>query len=366
MDKNQISIFKLFLAADIGIFRFNNLLEVFKEPENILKASKTELMSIEGIGVKTAESIVNAAHSDDYEREIELAAKNGIDIFLFNDEKYPKPLRDFDDKPIAVYIKGSFLDSDENSISIVGTRKMSAYGKRAAREFSSFFAQNSITVISGLARGIDAQSHQSALEKGGRSIAVLGNGILIDYPPENAALKREISQNGAIISEFPLLRQPDKTTFPRRNRIIAALSKAVLVIEAAKRSGALITARYAAQYGKDVFALPQNIYSPYGEGANFLIQNGAEIALSPGNLLERLSLLSGIEIIKDEEAGNLKLEKDEREILKIIRDCERGIHIDLIADKTGSDISQISDIILSLELKGFIESLPGQFYTALK
>ncbi|MDR0822419.1 MAG: DNA-processing protein DprA [Endomicrobium sp.] len=363
MNENQLSIFKLFLAADIGSIRLSRLLSVFQEPKNILKASKSDLLAFEGIGEKTADDILEAKNSKKTDEEISLAQKNDIIISIDGDENYPAALKEFSDRPPVLYIKGQIIEKDFDSIAIVGSRKITPYGKRATEDFASFFSQNSITVVSGLARGIDAQAHKSAMEHNGRTIAVLGNGLLVNYPPENKTLQAAIAQNGAVISEFPLLRQPDRTTFPRRNRIVAAVSKAVLVIEAAKNSGALITAKFAADYGKDVFAVPSNIYFESSKGVNELIANGAFAAISPRDMALRLSFFNLKQLAKESKKTYIAaLDSKENSVLKLIEQEQEGIHIDLISDKLNINISQLSSILFNLELNGLIECLSGKIY----
>ncbi|MCL2335527.1 MAG: DNA-processing protein DprA, partial [Endomicrobia bacterium] len=275
MNEENLSLLKLFLSDDLGPVRCFRLLSVFKSAKAVLAAKKSDLTAVEGISEKTADNIKNALESDKAEKELELAAANKVDILLFNDDRYPDSLRDFGDRPPVLYVKGTLKERDAASISIVGSRQATNYGKSVTAEFAGWFAQRGITIVSGLARGVDTEAHVTALKEKGRTIAVLGNGVLVTYPPENTVLQTKIPESGALVSEFPLLRQPDKTTFPRRNRIIAMLSKATLVTEASQSSGALITAKMCAEYGKDVFAVPGSIYSIFSKGANSLIKQGA-------------------------------------------------------------------------------------------
>ncbi|MDR3049304.1 MAG: DNA-processing protein DprA [Elusimicrobiota bacterium] len=364
MNENHRSIFKLFLAADIGSIRLSRLLAVFGEPKHILNASKSDLLAFEGIGEDIAKRILNAKdYNKQADEEIKLAAKNSIVISVDGDENYPSALLPFSDRPPIIYIKGTIIEKDFDSIGIVGSRKITPYGKRTTEDFASFFAKNSITVISGLARGIDAQAHKSALENNGRTIAVLGNGLLVNYPPENKSLQTAIPDNGAVISEFPLLSKPDRTTFPRRNRIVAALSKALLVVEAAKNSGALITAKFAADYGKDVFAVPSNIYNESSKGVNELIANGAFAAVNPRDMALRLSFFNLKKLAKESKKTYISaLSEQEKSVLKIIEIEQEGIHIDLIADKLNINISQLSSILFNLELNELVECLMGKIY----
>jgi DNA processing protein len=360
MNEKDLCLFKLILAADVGTLRFCALLEKFGNAESVLKASKRDLMSVEGIGTVIAEGILDSSNSGKAETELEIAQKNNIEIALYNSHSYPKSLIDFTDKPLALYIKGNILEKDFDSISIVGSRKASNYGKTVTSEFAAYFAKKGITIISGLARGIDTISHVTALKNKSRTIAVLGNGLLVNYPPENAKLQEMISQNGAVISEFPLNRQPDKWAFPRRNRIIAGFSKATLLTEAAFESGACITARICADYGKDVFSVPGNIYSNLSKGTNKLIQNGAFIALSPQDMAESLGWLpkDGFEI----NNNSLNLSKLEISVLNLIESECDGLPLDLIAHKLNISISDMATALLNLEMNGLIKATPGQTY----
>jgi DNA processing protein len=360
MNEKDLCLFKLISATDIGTLRFSMLLERFGNAESILKASKRDLMFVEGIGPAVAEGILNSSNSGKAEKELEIAEKNNIKIILYNSSYYPKSLIDFTDKPLVLYIKGTILEKDFNSISIVGSRKVSNYGKTVTSEFAAYFAKKGITIISGLARGVDTISHVTALKNKSRTIAVLGNGLLVNYPPENAKLQEMVSQNGAVISEFSLNHQPDKGTFPRRNRIIAGFSKATLLTEAALGSGASITARLCADYGKDVFSVPGNIYSNVSKGTNKLIQNGAFVALSPQDMAENLSWFPKDKF--ETTDNNLNLNELELSVLNLIESDCAGLHPDLIAHKLDIDISDTATALLNLEIHGLIKSTPGQIY----
>ncbi|MCL2485364.1 MAG: DNA-processing protein DprA [Endomicrobia bacterium] len=366
MNEEKLSVFKLFLAADIGYKRLIKLIEAFGTAKSALNASKRNLLQIEGIGEKTADEILRIKDSGKAEKEVDKAAKNNINIILFNDAEYPEVLNDFADRPVALYLKGNMTEKDINSIAVVGSRKTTIYGKNVTSEFAGYFAKKGITIISGLARGVDTEAHTAALKNNGRTIAVLGNGLLFNYPPENANLQEKIPGFGAVISEFPLEQKPDLWTFPRRNRIIAALSKATLVTEAAQKSGAVITAKFAAEYGKDVFAVPGNIYSAFSKGTNDLIRDGAFPALTPQSILEQLAytynIYSGMETQKPE----VSLSQTEQKVLDLIKTFDDGLHSDIIAQKLNIEIPETSAIIFKLELEGLIKAEPGQFYTAVR
>jgi DNA processing protein len=360
MNEKWLSLFKLILSGDLGSVRVFRLLEKFGDAESVLKAGKKDLMSVEGIGAIVSGAIVNSSVSGKAEKELELAKKNNISIVLYTDTNYPESLRELPGKPLVLYIKGSILEKDFDSISIIGSRKISNYGKTVTLEFASYFAKKGVTIVSGLARGVDTLAHITALENKSRTIAVLGNGLLVNYPPENKKLREVIAQNGTVISEFPLKQQPDKGTFPRRNRIIAGLSKATLITEAGIGSGATITARFCAEYGKDVFAVPGSIYSKVSKGTNDLIQNGAYIALSPQNMVQQLGWLTKNELNK--QIGLRCLNKIETAVLSLIENDSDGLPTDLIAEKLNLDISETSTALLKLEITGLIKNTPGQIY----
>jgi DNA processing protein len=360
MNEKELYLFKLILSGDIGSVRFFRLLERFGDAESVLKAEKNELMSVESVGNALPEAVLNASNLEKAEKELELAEKNKISVVLYTDKNYPKPLKELPGKPLVLYIKGSILEKDFDSISIVGSRKISNYGKTVTSEFASYFAKKNITIVSGLARGVDTLAHLTALENKSRTIDVLGNGLLVNYPPENKKLQELISQNGAIISEFPLNQQPDKGTFPRRNRIIAGFSRATLLTKAGLGSGATITARFCAEFGKDVFAIPGSIYSNVSKGTNDLIQNGAYTALSPQNMVEQLDWFPKEEIKIQKDLGCL--DKLDLAVLNLIENKSEGLPTDLIAEKLNLDISETSTALLKLEITGLIKNTPGQIY----
>ncbi|MDR3124900.1 MAG: DNA-processing protein DprA [Endomicrobium sp.] len=357
MNEKDLFLFNFILNTDICATKFFKLLEKFGSVDNIVKSNKKDLMSINGIGDVLTEKISNSLNSDKALKELELAEKNNIKIILYNSSLYPKALENLPDKPLVLYAKGNIIESDYDSVSIVGSRRVSTYGKTVTLEFASYFAKLGITIISGLARGVDTLAHSCAIENRSRTIAVLGNGLLVNYPPENKNLQEEIAQTGAIISEFPLAQNPDKFTFPRRNRIVAGLSKATLVTEASYNSGALITAKVCADYGKDVFAVPGNIYSEVSKGTNELIQNGAYTALNPKDLATSLGFS-----LKNNKTNKQNLKGLELEVLNLIENSENGIPLDLIVNKLNRNILDTSCALLKLELTGLIKAAPGQIY----
>ncbi|MDR2425716.1 MAG: DNA-processing protein DprA [Endomicrobium sp.] len=368
MNEENLSILKLFLAADIGTVRLFKLLEKFGKAENVFKAKKDDIINIAGIGEKTAESIIEIKNSGRAEKELAMARSNNIDMVIFTEENYPEPLKHYADMPLILYVKGDIINKDYVSLSIVGSRKVTNYGRTVTADFAGYFARKGITIVSGLARGIDTCAHMAAIQNKGRTIAVLGNGLMVNYPPENMILQAKIPENGAVISEYPLTKQPDKSTFPRRNRIVAAFSKATLVVEAGMQSGALITARCCAEYGKDVFAVPGSIYCDFSKGTHMLIKEGAALVLSPEDMSEQTTYFN---IISEECAERRPefsdmLNEAEQTVLDLISKNDAGLHMDEISQNLSIEISNVAPIILKLEINGLIKSMPGQLYVKIR
>lgn len=274
-----------------GYKRLNLLLKYFKKPQNVWGASKTDLLKI-GLSEKLVYEFMKHKGRFDAKNYFNQLNKLGIEAITINESKYPKYLKTIPSPPMVLYIKGAIKRRDQNAIAIVGSRNMTEYGKGVAREFSKELClKGGLTIVSGLARGIDTEAHKGALSVSGRTIAVLGCGIDRMYPPENLYLAKKISKNGAVISEYPLGYPPYPSNFAARNRIISGLSKAVLVVEGKRKSGTFLTVGHALDQGKTVFAIPGQINSPLSEAPHYLIQNGAIMATSPNDILEEMDLL---------------------------------------------------------------------------
>ncbi len=269
------AIVALNLLPKIGPVRVRRLLEAFGDPTRILGAARDRLMRVDGIGEETAGILHRWQDHADPAAEMSEAKERGIAIVTQDEEGYPQPLRAAYDPPLLLYVWGNLEARDRHAIGVVGSRRATMYGKQATRKLSYQLAQSGFTIISGLARGIDTSAHEAALAANGRTIAVIGSGLAKLYPPENLALAEKIaSGNGAVVSEFPLHTAPDKQTFPMRNRIVAAWSQALLVVECPAWSGSLITANLASEYGKPVFAVPGPIDKPTSAGCHQLIRDG--------------------------------------------------------------------------------------------
>jgi DNA processing protein len=287
---------------------------------------------------------------------------NNINTITIFDSNYPKDLTNIPDKPLVIYTRGEYKEEDHFSIGIVGSRKATAYGKWACEKFTKELVALGITIISGLALGIDTVAHKTAIENGGRTIGVLGNGLDYIYPKSNYKLYEEVANNGCVMTEFPMGTQPVNYNFPQRNRIISGLSLGVIIIEANEKSGSLITAHHALEQGKEVFALPGNINSIYSKGTNRLIKDGAKPLLDIDDIIEEVYELNQIQNIKLNSFDESCLSDDEKIIMNLI--SNGPIHADNIVLKSGIDISNVMSILTILELKGMIREISSRVFSS--
>ncbi len=287
-------IVALNMVAGLGSLQIKRLLEVFSDPAKIFRAPAFELKKAAGISEKHCFAIRRVITSKELKKELTVIEKEKIGLLVVEDEEYPLNLKKIYDPPPLLYVKGSIIKSDAVAIAVVGSRKSSAYGRQITERLSSDLARYRISVVSGLARGIDTASHKGALKAGGRTIGVLGSGLARMYPPENLSLCEEIAAGGAVISELPLFAPPYPQNFPKRNRIISGLSIGVVVVEARKRSGSLITADCALEQGREVFAIPGNAGYLNSEGTNHLIRQGAALVENAEDIVNEFKpLLKG-------------------------------------------------------------------------
>ena len=333
----------------------------FGSMERAWKASASGLAAA-GLDRGTVTSIVETRPKISPDNEIEMLAKAGVKAFAWNDPGYPSRLKEVDDRPPVLYVRGELLPEDDWAIAVVGTRRASPYGRQAAEHFSTDLANQKITVVSGLARGIDAVAHRAVLTAGGRTIAVLACGLDIVYPPEHVKLAQEIAQNGALVSDYPVGTQPRSEYFPRRNRILSALSLGVLVVEGDVDSGALITARVALDQNREVFAIPGSIYSPTHRGANKLIQEGeAKLVTKTADILEELNLTMATHQMALREVA--PADATEAALLKVL--SAQPVHIDDVQRASGLPIAAVSGALAMLELKGMVKQVgPMNFVRA--
>jgi DNA processing protein len=338
------------------------LLEYFKDPSNIWHSSIEELKRLEFLDRNIIDKLIDRQLRKETDFHLHKMLKSGIEVVTICDRKYPELLKHIYDPPAVIYVKGELLEN-EQLLAVVGSRRATVYGLDMAESLSYELSRNGLTITSGMARGIDSRAHTGALKAGGRTIAVLGCGLDIVYPSENKELMKRICDNGAVISEFLQDVPPIPFNFPARNRIISGISKGVAVIEANERSGSLITANYALEQGRDVFAVPGNINSSNSAGTNRLIRDGAKIVLDVKDIIDELKLVNGDNNTSYKVLRKIPYENFNCEEKAIIgKLMERTIHIDAIARECGLSVQTVGSILIMLELSGFVEQLPGKFY----
>jgi DNA processing protein len=349
------------LVKGIGASRLQTLLDFFGDARTAWNASPYDLMSA-GIGSKLVERIVQVRTSVNLEEFVARVEKSDIRIVTWDDPAYPLHLKEINQPPPVLYMRGEVVSEDGWSVGIVGTRAVTAYGRQVTEELATVLAQNGVTVVSGLARGVDAIAHQAALKAGGRTLAVLGSGVDRIYPPEHRQMAEKIIQHGAIISDYAPGTPPESANFPPRNRIISGLSMAVVVVEAGEVSGALITAEFAVDQGREVFAAPGSIFAPQSRGANRLISNGARILLHPNDVLEALDLVHNVERREVRRA----VPSDATELALYNFLSAEPVHVDEIRARMGLPIQKISAALTMMELKGLVRQMGSMNYVAVK
>jgi DNA processing protein len=349
------------LVRGIGAVRTQLLLDAFGDLETAWKAPAQALRAA-GLSQKLVETCLQVRNEVDLELIWENIQAQDIQVIIWGDEAYPRRLKDIDQSPPVLYLRGEYCLEDEWAVAIVGTRRVTAYGRQVTAEIASALAHNGVTVISGLARGVDAIAHQAALDAGGRTLAVLGNGVDRVYPAEHRLLADRVVKCGALISDYAPGTPPEGINFPPRNRIISGLSMAVVVVEAGERSGALITANFAADQGKDVFAVPGNIHVPQSTGTNRLIQQGAQPFLNVQDLLESLDLT----LISEQRAVRQVLPADERETKLLDLLANQPMHVDEISNQVDLPIATVTSTLALMELKGMVRQVGGMQYVAVR
>src|SRR5947209_2465780 len=354
------------MLPTVGPVRLRKLLEVFQEPQQILAAKRSELRNVEGIGNEVADQISNWQSTIDLSAELQRIRNFGATVITQQSPSYPPPLRQIHAPPIVLYVWGELQERDYHAIGVIGARRTTHYGTEAAKKLAYQLAYAGLTVISGLARGIDTAAHHGALAAKGRTIAVIGSGLAKLYPPENAALAEKIRNgNGAIVSEFSMEIEPDRQTFPMRNRILSGWSHGILVVEAGFNSGALITAAQALEQGRSVYAVPGHINAPSAMGSNRLIQQGAKLVMDASDILDDLQILLP-EAKPLPEAASRRLpplSDEERRVYDAIDSTETPI--DRIATKCDLPSAAVSSTLLRLELKRLVKQLPGKYFVKL-
>ncbi|MBU4270662.1 MAG: DNA-processing protein DprA [Planctomycetes bacterium] len=361
MQDDLLDTLRLSMISGVGPRIRKALLERFGSARAVLAAAPSELLEVQGIGPKLTRKFVDADHEIDVRAEIELCRQRGIDILVETDPDYPRSLREIHDPPGVLFVRGKLKPDDALAIGIVGTRHGTQYGLRMAERLAGSLARAGLTVISGLARGIDAAAHRGALAVGGRTIAVLASGVLNIYPPEHDKLAAEIAARGALVSESPAGGEPLAGMFPQRNRLISGMSLGVIVVEAAERSGALITARHAMEQGREVFAVPGNVDSRTSRGCHRLIRDGAKLVESADDVLEELGPLVEAAPRDDGQAihhpAELLLNEQEQQVLSAVGG--EATPIDQIISDTGLPVPQVLSTLSVLEMRRLIRRLSG-------
>ncbi len=355
-------------ACGLNNRAYLRLLERFGSPQAVLEAPISDLYQVDGVTPKMAKAISRKTFHQRAYCELEKAERNNYSILTLHDADYPELLRHIADPPPVLYVYGKLL-RHEPAVAVVGSRKATAYGMNSARKIAGGLAEHGWTIVSGLARGIDTAAHKAALKRGTRTIAILGTGLNVIYPKQNRQLFHEIPENGALVSEFFLDTEPRAHHFPVRNRIISGLCYGTVVVEASRRSGALITARLALEQGREVFAVPGSISSPASKGTHFLIRQGARLIENADQVTDELAAQIEPGVTPPSTEGKpegrdlpatIELNSLEKEILELIG--PDPVHIDAIAGRTDADPGLLAGTLLQLELKGLVLQRPGKFF----
>ena len=395
LSNETISLIHLNLIQGVGLKTVQVLRDVFGSTEKALQATPDELKKTDQLSPAVCDLLIHKPVLYPIERELELIGKYGCQVVTLYDTAYPPNLKEIDTPPFVLYVRGELTPEDTLSISLVGSRNAKDYGRKASYHLSYQLAQQGLTVVSGFARGIDTSAHRGALEAGGRTIAVMGNGLSVIYPATNSDLAEKIEASGALVSEFPMAARPKPRNFPRRNRIISGLTLGTVVVEASNRSGALITARLAAEQNREVFAVPGEIFSELSTGTHRLINDGAKLINTvddllnelPPHVLNQIQPQSSTASVPDREVTPTQvppvekndpksvspqlsaeapvstppppdLTPDEKAIFDAIE--APSSHIDTLVRTTQLPISKVSSVLLMLELKGIVQQLPGK------
>jgi DNA processing protein len=350
------------LAPGLSSTQVRSLCVAFEDPREVIRADAGQLQRQGGLGPKPAARLAAFSWADALETELRRAERLGVSILTLEEEGYPAPLREIFDPPPVLYILGSLLPEDHLSIALVGTRHPTTYGRRMAKNLGRELAERGVTVVSGMARGIDISGHEGALEGAGRTLAVAGCGLTRVYPPEAADLQDAIAGHGAVLSERPLEDPPLPRHFPQRNRIIAGLTLGTIVVEAAERSGALITARLAAEQGREVFAVPGRADSDKSKGTHRLIREGAALVETADDVIAQLSpeWVSRLRRPGQAEDAEPFLAGPEAKIFGLVAEEEK--QIDQLIEESRLSPADVSGALMALELKGLIRQYPGKVF----
>ena len=350
----------------LGGVGFKKLATSFPDPTQAFSVSSAELERVAGLHRDAIDGLVNFSGWVEIDDELRRVRNAGVEIVRFTSPGYPARLRMIADPPPCLYIKGALSPEDDKAVAIVGSRSASDYGRRVARNLARGLASLGFTVVSGMARGIDGAAHESALQAGGRTIAVLGSGVERAYPPEHEGLYRRISEHGAVVSELPVGTRPLAFNFPARNRLISGLSLGVVVVEATEKSGSLITAALALEQGREVFAVPGEAGASRSRGAHRLIRQGAKLVETVDDIIEEIApQLAGRAGDRTEPPARVlpsNAGESTRKVLALVQD--NPLQVDQVIERSGLPAAQVLEILLELELQGFIRQSPGKIYRA--
>ena len=365
LDKDYTPWIALSRVNGLGCIGFKKIAAHFSDPTQALSASRQQLSEIPGLDKDAIDGLINFSEWRQAEGEMRRARDTGVRLISFTEPDYPERLRAIADPPPLLYVNGELLAADEKAVAVIGSRSASEYGLKVARSMGRGLASLGFTVVSGMARGIDGAAHQAALDAGGRTLAVLGCGVDRIYPPEHTGLYQRITLHGAAISEFALGTRPVAFNFPARNRLISGLSLGVVVVEATEKSGSLITAALALEQNREVFAVPGEAGSSRSRGAHRLIRQGAKLVESAEDIIEEIApqIASAQDIARcSKRALPQQCSDDTRRIFGLLQ--ERILQIDEVIQSSGLSSAQVSQILLELELQGFLRQLPGKRYLA--
>jgi len=350
---------KLTSIKGMGCRKILKLASQFSDINEVFEATPAELHHQKIISEQQCRELEVGFDQKFIDETMDVLSKSHFQLLTIFDAEYPELLKKIYDPPIVLYINGDFVPEDYDAVSVVGTRVPSAYGKSVTDKIVHELVKNNITVVSGLARGVDTEAHQAAVKYGGRTIAVLGNGIDIVYPAENRGLRNKLIQQGCCCSEFPFGTRPNAPNFPRRNRIISGLSLGTIVVEAGKRSGAVLTAYNSLDQNREVFAVPGRIFDKKSVGTNHLIQKGAKMVTDIDSILEEIDHRRRYYKRQKQIELPLDISQEERKIMDVLVE---SVHVDEIAEKTNMNISELLSTLLTLEIKGLVRQFPGKMF----
>lgn len=343
----------------VGNVTYRELLACFATPRAALQASETALVEA-GVPPVVAQAIRTFDQWKVVDLEVQKLLQKGVRLITRNDDEYPVNLTHLHDPPPFLYVRGTLLSEDRIAIAIVGSRAASAYGRTMAQTLTRGLAERGVTVVSGLARGIDAEAHRTTLVAGGRTIAVLGSGVDVIYPGEHRGLAEEITKSGAVVSEFSLGSKPEAMHFPYRNRVISGLTLGTVVVEATEKSGSLITARCAVEQNREVFAVPGNVTTGRNRGPHRLIKEGAKLVEDVDDILNEIAPTLVTTPLSSPSSPSLTLVPDEERLLGVLE--AEPIHVDVVIAKSGLSAARVLEMLLGLELKGVVTQLPGTHF----